>query len=71
MAEAAADAGTDGIIDMGQFLRSKGMHERCSKAVIPTAMPSGFVRLDEVGIAKYIVSLPRYDVLYLDSKHFL
>ena len=59
VAEAAADAGTDGIIDMAQFLRSKGMSERCNKAVNPTAMPSGFVRLDEVGIAEYIVRLPR------------
>ena len=59
VAEAAADAGTDGIIDMAQFLRSKGMSERCNKVVNPTAMPSGFVRLDEVGIAEYIVRLPR------------
>ena len=64
VAEAAADAGADGIIDMGQFLRSKGMIGRCNKAVNPTAMPLGFKRLDEAGIAEYIVRLPRYHAFF-------
>ena len=58
VAEAAADAGSDGVIDLAAFLRSKGHAERCTKAVAPTAMPSGFVRLDEAGIAAYVTRLP-------------
>ena len=58
VAEAGADAGSDGIIDVAAFLRSKGLVERCSKAVAPTAMPTGFVRLDEAGSAAYVARLP-------------
>lgn len=58
VAEAAPDAGADGIIDMGTFLRGKGMVERCANAVSPTAVPSGFSQLDEAGIAAYVCRLP-------------
>jgi 5-methylthioribose kinase len=58
VAEAASDAGSDGIIDIAAFLRSKGMAERCKGAVTPTAMPTGFKKLDEAGIAAYVAGLP-------------
>jgi len=59
VAEAGEGAGADGIIDMAKFLKSKGMDSRCTGAVIPTAMPSGFQRLDEAAIAAYVSKLSK------------
>lgn len=33
------------------------MDARCTGAVIPTAMPSGFQRLDEAAIAEYVAKI--------------
>ena len=59
VAEASADTGSDGIIDMAAFLRSKGMEERCKHAVAPSAAPTGYHRMDERSIGAYVLAIPK------------
>ena len=54
VAEAAEDAGADGVIDIPAFLRSRGLHERVLSAAQPSSSPTGYKRMDENSIAGYI-----------------
>ena len=61
VAEAAADAGSDGIIDVAAFLRAvgaPGMESRMKSAATPCVAPTNYKRMDETSIAAYVLALP-------------
>jgi len=63
VAEAASDAGSDGIIDMAAFLQTRGLASLCNNAATPSAAPTNYRRMDEASIAAYILSMPKLAAL--------
>jgi 5-methylthioribose kinase len=63
VAEAASDAGSDGIIDMAAFLQTRGLASLCNNAVMPSAAPTNYRRMDEASIAAYVLSMPKLAAL--------
>jgi len=65
VAEAAADAGSDGIIDMAAFLRrvpkmtqDGAMESRFANAATPCVAPTNYRKMDEQSIATYVQAMP-------------
>jgi len=58
VAEAASDAGTDGVIDIPAFLKRKGMSNLSENAVKPSAVPTGYIAFNEDTIKTYLVTIP-------------
>ena len=59
VAESSEESGSDGIIDMPAFLRSKGVdHTRVETAATPIAAGSGYRTLDTDGVLKYVAQVP-------------
>ena len=59
VAEAAADAGSDGIIDIPSFLTRNGLGDKCGAAAKPSSNPSGYQKFDEKSIAAYLLQVPK------------
>jgi hypothetical protein len=59
VAEAAPDAGSDGIIDIPSFLSRNGLAGKCTAAAKPSSSPSGYSKFDEKSIAAYLLQLPK------------
>lgn len=59
VAEAAEDAGVDGIIDLPRFLRESKREDLCSLAAIPVGVPSGYKALSEEGVVAYVLSISK------------
>jgi len=58
VAEAAVDAGSDGVIDMPAFLTSHGRASRCEGAAAPCAAPNGYQKMNEVLVSTYVAGFP-------------
>ena len=59
VAVAAADGGSDGVIDMPAFLAQNGLEKLVKDAAKPSAAPTGYVAFTDKNIAAYVVQHSR------------